>query len=200
MFYDILILGVNVIQRKQHIMVDSSSVSVETVIPEDRHALLPELIGLLQDSVASGASVGFLPPLSEEEAYRYWDSVLEEIVEQKRILLIARNSGGIVGAVQLELATKPNAHHRAEVQKLFVFRHQRQQGIGRKLMQALEPLALELGRPLLVLDTRQGDNAERLYRKLGYIEVGIIPSYAQNATGTLDATIIFYKWLSPAFK
>ncbi|GAC1393449.1 MAG: hypothetical protein NVSMB38_21520 [Ktedonobacteraceae bacterium] len=53
-------------------MVDSSSASIETVISEHGQALLPKLIKLLQDAVASGASVGFPPPLSEEEASRYW--------------------------------------------------------------------------------------------------------------------------------
>ncbi|GAC1393450.1 MAG: hypothetical protein NVSMB38_21530 [Ktedonobacteraceae bacterium] len=80
---------------------------------------------------------------------------------------------------------------------MLVFQQQRQRGIGRKLMNALEPLAHQLGRTLLVLDTRQGDSAEHLYRKVDYREVGTIPSYAQNAIGTFDATIIFYKSLSP---
>lgn len=62
-------------------------------------------------------------------------------------------------------------------------------------MEAIEPAARELGSTLLVLDTRLGDNAERLYLKLHYREVGIIPFYAQNARGTFEATIIFYKLL-----
>ncbi len=168
---------------------------IETVVPNQSQAILPELISLLQDAVASGASVGFIPPLSEEEAREYWNSILEDITQKRRVLLIARNAENIVGAVQLELAAKPNARHRAEVQKLFVFQHQRKLGIGQLLMEAIELIACELGRTLLVLDTRLGDNAERLYRKLGYVEVGIIPSYAQNATGTFDATIVFYKLL-----
>ena len=168
---------------------------IETIIPEQGQIVLPELITLLQDAVASGASVGFLPPLSEEEARAYWASVLEDIAQQKRVLLIARHSEQVVGAVQLELATKPNARHRAEVQKLFVLQRERKRGIGRLLMEAIEPIARELGSTLLVLDTRLGDNAERLYRKLHYREVGVIPFYAQNALGILEATIIFYKLL-----
>jgi acetyltransferase len=177
-------------------MLDSLPPSIEMIQPENGHIVLPELIRLLQDAVASGASVGFLPPLSDEEARIYWNTVLDDVAKQTRVLLVARDSGNIVGAVQLELAMKPNARHRAEVQKLFVFRHQRQRGIGRRLMQALERVARERRRTLLVLDTRQGDAAEQLYRKLGYIEVGSIPSYARSATGTLDPTIIFYKSLS----
>lgn len=169
--------------------------SLETILPEQGQVILSELVTLLQDTVASGASVGFLPPLSQEEAREYWISVLEDMAQNKRVLLIARHSAQVVGAVQLELATKANARHRAEVQKLFVLQQERQRGIGRLLMEAIEPIARERGRTLLVLDTRLGDHAERLYRKLGYVEVGIIPSYAQSATGTLDATIIFYKLL-----
>jgi ribosomal protein S18 acetylase RimI-like enzyme len=109
---------------------------------------------------------------------------------------VARNAGRVVGSVQLALAMKPNALHRAEVQKLFVLQSQRRRGTGRALMQAVEQTARECERTLLVLDTRQGDAAEQLYRKLGYREAGIIPAYARSATGTLDSTIFFYKALS----
>lgn len=169
--------------------------SLETISPMQGQVILAELVTLLQDTVASGASVGFLPPLSEEEAQAYWTAVLEDLAQQKRVLLVARHATRVVGAVQLELATKANAQHRAEVQKLFVLQQERRRGIGRLLMEAIEPIARERGRTLLVLDTRLGDHAERLYRKVGYVEVGTIPSYAQSATGTLEATIIFYKLL-----
>ncbi len=168
---------------------------IETILPEQGQLMLPALITLLQDAVASGASLGFLPPLSEEEAREYWLAVFEDVAQQQRVLLIARHSAQVAGAVQLELATKPNARHRAEVQKLFVLQQERKRGIGRLLMEGIESTAREHGRTLLVLDTRLGDNAERLYRKLCYTEAGIIPSYAQNAAGVLEATIIFYKLL-----
>ncbi len=173
-----------------------SSISVEILTDEQGRAALSELNTLLIDSVASGASIGFLPPLSAEESSAYWNSVLDKVAQQTSILLIARYAGNIVGSVQLELATKPNARHRAEVQKLFVLQSQRGQGIGKLLMQAIEKVAQKHERTLLVLDTRQGDVAERLYRKLGYIEVGIVPFYARNAEGSLDATVFFYKLLA----
>lgn len=176
-------------------MADSSFPSIEIVRPEDK-TVFPELINLLQDTVSSGASVGFLPPLSEEDAHQYWSGVIQEVAEGTCVLLVARDSGCIVGSVQLALATKPNALHRAEVQKLFVLQRQRRRGIGRALMQAVEQVAREYGRILLVLDTRQGDMAEQLYRKLGYREAGVIPAYARSATGTLDGTILFYKSLA----
>jgi hypothetical protein len=77
--------------------------------------IFPHLIHLLQDTVAGGASVGFLPPLSAEDAQQYWSTVFEDEAQGSCALLVAREVGRIVGLVQLALATKSNARHRAEV-------------------------------------------------------------------------------------
>lgn len=156
---------------------------------------IEELVEILRDSVENGASVGFLPPLPPDEARRYWSQVLADIERGRRVLLVARQGGHIVGTVQLEPAAKRNATHRAEVQKLLVHTGARRQGIGGALMQAIEREAIELGRTLLVLDTVKGDDAERLYPRLGYTRAGEIPSYARNADGGLDATVVFYRFL-----
>jgi ribosomal protein S18 acetylase RimI-like enzyme len=49
-----------------------------------------------------------------------------------------------------------------------------------------------------VLDTRAGDDGERLYRQIGYREAGRIPGYALNAGGGRDATVLFYRELGGA--
>lgn len=46
-------------------------------------------------------------------------------------------------------------------------------------------------RSLLVLETRKGGIAEGLYRKLGYIDGGVIPGYARTVNGTLVAEAFF---------
>src|SRR6476469_5159842 len=159
------------------------------------HENLDDLIALLQDAVDSGASVGFLPPLSREAASDYWRSVFADLDAGHRLLLGAMDGSRLVGAVQLELARKPNASHRAEVQRLLVLRSVRRQGIGERLMRQLHELAREHGRSLLVLDTREGDPSELLYRKLGYTRAGLIPGYARSADGALDATVFYYVFL-----
>jgi GNAT superfamily N-acetyltransferase len=100
--------------------------------------------------------------------------------------------------VQLELATMPNARHRAEVMKLMVHRAARRRGIARVLMLALEEAARGANRRLLVLDTRPGDPAEQLYLALGYTPAGVIPRYALNAAGMLDSTVYMYREIDPA--
>jgi acetyltransferase len=155
---------------------------------------LDALAELLIDAVDSGASVGFLPPLSLDAAYAYWHGV-DASLPHNRVLLTADVGGELAGAVQLELAAQPNGTHRAEVQKLFVMRRFRRHGIARALMLALETEAIARGRSLLVLDTRVGDPAERLYEQVGYQRVGVIPAFARSVEGTLDATVLFYKTL-----
>ena len=169
--------------------------TIDRLSAEQAAGALGALAELLRDTVASGASVGFLPPLAEDEARAYWQDVVAAIGAGSRVLLVARQDGRIVGSVQLDLPAKANARHRAEVQKLMVHTRARGQGIGRQLMRAVEDAARRERRTLLVLDTRQGDVAERLYASHGYTYAGEIPHYAQSADGTLHTTVLFYRLL-----
>lgn len=168
---------------------------IERLSAQQAHEALPDFVALLQDVVDAGASVGFLPPLSAAEAAAYWTDVFAAVEAGVQWLFVVRQQGRIAGTVQLALATKPNARHRGEVQKLLVLNSARRQGIARDLMLTLEEAALAAGRILLVLDTRQGDPAERLYASLGYTFAGAIPAYAANGDGGLDATALYYKLL-----
>jgi ribosomal protein S18 acetylase RimI-like enzyme len=114
-----------------------------------------------------------------------------------RRLLAAFDGGQLIGAVQLDLASKANARHRAEVQKLLVHRQARRRGVARMLMLDVEQLALSLGRTLLVLDVRLNDPAQRLYESLGYRHTGIVPRYACDPDGTLRDCMFMHKELAP---
>lgn len=173
------------------------SAEIRTVSAGEMPALLPALTALLRDAVDGGASLGFLPPLDPGEAAAYWHVVLAEVRAGTRVLLVARVDGRhLAGTVQLALATKSNAKHRAEVEKLAVLTAERGKGIGTALMGAAEAAALAKGRTLLVLDTRKGDPAEALYRDLGYAELGVLPGFTRDARGASHDTVFFYKHLS----
>jgi hypothetical protein len=62
-------------------------------------------------------------------------------------------------------------------------------------MAAAEDMARECGKTLLVLDTYTGSDAERLYARLGWVRVGVIPDYALHSHGELLGTTVFYKAL-----
>jgi ribosomal protein S18 acetylase RimI-like enzyme len=153
------------------------------------------LIALLTDSVESGASVGFLPPLARQDADEYWRAVEDSIGRTGRRLLGLWANGELAGSVQLQRAAMPNGRHRGEVMKLMVHRRFRERGFARLLMLAVEGEARRMGLELLVLDTMQGDVAEGLYRRLGWHPAGVIPRYARGAGGELHATVIFYRTL-----
>jgi GNAT superfamily N-acetyltransferase len=156
---------------------------------------MPRLVDILRDSVDGGASVGFLPPLGDAEAAEYWQGVVKAIAEGSRVLLVAHESDRVVGTAQLDLCTRPNGRHRAEVMKVMVLRAARRRGIGRALMLALDGQARRLGRTTLVLDTRRGDPSEQLYASTGWTLVGAIPDYAESAGGVRDASAFYYRLL-----
>jgi ribosomal protein S18 acetylase RimI-like enzyme len=167
---------------------------IEALGPEAARARQRELADILVDCVDGGASVGFLPPLAPAEAARYWSSVADAIADGSRVLLVGGPRGGpATGTVQLDLCTRANGLHRAEVVRLLVHRAARRQGLGRALMEAIEAEARRRGRTTLVLDTREGDPSERLYRSLGWQRAGVIPRYARSADGALHGTAYYYK-------
>lgn len=160
---------------------------------DDLHLIAP-LSALLRDAVHGGASVGFLAPLDEGRAGAYWQRVFQAVGEGLH-LWVAELDGEVVGTVQLELCTRENGRHRAEVQKLLVLSSQRGRGIAARLMQAAEAQAVAMGRTLLVLDTQSGSKAEAVYRHLGWTVAGQVPEYAASPDGTLQPTTCFYKRL-----
>lgn len=166
--------------------------AIVQLTPVDAHACLPDLVAVLQDAVDSGASVGFLPPLSAAEAEAFWCGVLAAVAARTTLLFVARDRARVLGTVQFVLAQCPNARHRAEVAKPLVHRSARRRGLGTALMLAA---ARANGRSLLVLDTLPGEPSELLYRRLGYVVAGAIPNFARVADGSLRPTVVYYRRL-----
>jgi hypothetical protein len=60
-------------------------------------------------------------------------------------------------------------------------------------MLAAEEAARRAGKTVLVLDTVTGSDGERLYARLGWQRVGVIPNYALWPQGGLCDTTYFHK-------
>jgi len=158
-------------------------------------AQLDGLAGVLADCVAGGASVSYLAPFSHEQALAAFEAMAAEVERGRRLLLAAFAGGELVGTVQVILALPPNQPHRGEIAKLLVHRSARKHGIAQLLMEQAESEARAEGKTLLVLDTVTGDDAERLYTRLGWTRVGVIPGYALYPDRRPCATTIFWKAL-----
>lgn len=166
----------------------------------DEPGLPAALAEVLIDCVAGGASVSFMWPLPHHRALAFWQGVLDSARRGERIVLVAEDAdtNAVVGTVQLLLAMPDNQPHRADVAKMLVHRRARRRGLGAALMQAAEAAARSAGRTLLVLDTVTGSDAERLYSRLGWQRVGVIPGYALWPNGGPCDTTYFYKTLAAA--
>lgn len=157
-------------------------------------ALLSEI---LIEVVANGGSVSFMHPLDPAAADAYWDDALAAADRAERVILGAWDGDVLVGTVTLLLALPPNQPHRAEVAKLMTRPSHRRRGIATVLMRAVETVAAEQGRTLLVLDTAVDGGAAALYTRLGFTLTGEIPDYAFKPQGGLTGTLIFWKRIAP---
>ena len=154
---------------------------------------IEELADVLIDCVEGGASVSFMLPLTRDRAVAFWRRVAQGVAAGERALLVTEDARGVCGTVQLVLDQPENQPHRADLSKMLVHRRARRQGLGAALMRAAEDTALECGKTLLVLDAVTGGDAERLYARMGWERVGVIPGYALFPHGGLCDTTVFYR-------
>jgi GNAT superfamily N-acetyltransferase len=153
------------------------------------------LAEVLLDCVEGGASVSFMASLTKREAERFFESAVDGVARRDRILLAAFAESKLVGTVHILTAMPPNQPHRADIAKLLVRRSARGRGVATLLMEHAEQASRMAGKTLLVLDAVTGGDAERLYTRMGWTRVGVIPKYALFPDGTFCDTTYFYKQL-----
>jgi ribosomal protein S18 acetylase RimI-like enzyme len=170
-------------------------IEVRRLVGPELRDQLDALAHVLHDCVSGGASVSYLAPFSEEQARDAFEGFVSEAEQGRRLVLGAFDHGELVGTVQVLLALPPNQPHRGEIAKLLVHRSARKRGIAHLLMEHAEREARAERKTLLVLDTVTGDPAERLYERLGWNKVGVIPGYALYPDGRPCDTTVFWKAL-----
>ena len=175
-------------------MRDPGEIEIRRLDPAEVEQHLDALAAVLEDVVAGGASVGYMAPFAHEDARAAFEGFAAEVGSGRRLLFAAFADGVVVGTVQVILGAPPNQPHRGEITKLLVHRSARRRGVARLLMERAEAEAREEGKTLLVLDTAD-DTAERLYARLGWTLVGVIPGFALFPDGRPCATTVFYKTL-----
>ena len=173
----------------------SGAVTVRRLDGPQAAAALPALADLLIDCVHGGASVSFMAPLSTERAQAFWQRVADGVMRGERALLVAEDASGIVGTVQLILDLPENQPHRADVAKMLVLQRARRRGVAQRLLHAVDAVARDEQRRVLVLDTVTGSDADRLYARHGWQRVGEVPQFALMPDGALCPTTFFYRLL-----
>jgi GNAT superfamily N-acetyltransferase len=174
-------------------MPEAEPVELRRLEGADLQAHLDGLADVLVDCVAGGASVSYMDPFPHEQARAAFEAFAADADRGGRLILAAFLGERLVGTVQVLLTVPPNQPHRGEIAKMLVHRMARRRGIAQQLLEAAEREASAAGKTLLVLDTVTGDNAERLYARLGWNVVGVIPGYALYPDGRPCDTTVFWK-------
>jgi GNAT superfamily N-acetyltransferase len=174
-------------------MAATDQIEVRRLAGESLQAQLDGLAAVLADCVAGGASVSYMDPFTHEDARAAFAGFARDVDAGNRLLLAAFDGERVVGTVQVLLSFPPNQPHRGEIAKLLVHRSARKRGVAQELMVRAEHEARTEAKTLLVLDTVTGDPAERLYTRLGWTRVGVIPGYALYPDGRPCDTTVFWK-------
>jgi GNAT superfamily N-acetyltransferase len=170
-------------------------IEIRRLDPADLPKHLDALAAVLHDCVDGGASVSYMAPFSHEQARNAFAGFAAEAAQRRRLILAAFADEALVGTVQVVLELPPNQPHRAEIAKLLVHRSARKRGVAQLLMERAEAEARAEGKTLLVLDAVTGDDASRLYDRLGWTTAGVIPGYALYPDGRPCDTTYFWKAL-----
>jgi ribosomal protein S18 acetylase RimI-like enzyme len=167
-------------------------VEIRQLGPDEARARTAELAALLREAVDAGMALGQLAPVDTEQAFAEMVDALEP---GERMLFGAILDEELVGTAQLERARPANSRHRAEVMRVVVRGDAQRQGVGRKLMRALEATALACGITLLWLTTHDGTPACAFYESLGYERLGVMPAYSRRPGGELWPSAFYYRLL-----
>ena len=139
---------------------------------------LEDLCDAAESAILDGGGFGWLKPPPRAVLGRYFRGV---VLVPERHLFVGRLNKRVVAAIQLQEPPRNNEaqSHAASLTTLFVAPWARGQGLGPRLITAVEERARELGYLRLNFDVRatQSD-AVRLFETLGFENWGTNPAYA----------------------
>ncbi|POS80665.1 acetyltransferase [Diaporthe helianthi] len=177
--------------------------------PRQHSHLTPYLAGLHAQCITRDLMTGsFLPPLANDKLLNYWKDRMAEAKEGTRVIILLLNGvapaaklvhgDNLVGVAMLATPHLPSGPFRAQVQHLLVAAKYRRRGGSVTLMNEIHGHAMLKGRTLLEAQTESGSIAEKVFKKMGYVEIGKVPNYSVNASGELKDVVFLYKTLDSA--
>ena len=129
-----------------------------------------------------------------ESEEKYLKGRLEEIKNKKVVQLLAFYKDELIGASDLKMEDKVEKH--VGVFGLIVSKNFRGEGIGKMLMELVEEEAKK-NIPDLKIETLQvystNNIARNLYKKMGFIEYGVLPEGISRLEKFEDAVLMYKK-------
>lgn len=106
-----------------------SEVTISRLPPTAYASIVPAAAFLMQQIINNeNLAFTYLAPASIEAVTEWWHSITPEVLAERHIVFYAHeahDTSKLLGIVILALHQKPNAHHRADVQRLMVSKEAR---------------------------------------------------------------------------
>ncbi|KAL2278569.1 hypothetical protein FJTKL_14311 [Diaporthe vaccinii] len=178
-----------------------------TVFDPAAHShLTPYLAGLHAQCITRDLMIGsFLPPLANDKLLNWWKDRIAETKSGVRVIILLLNEAepgakvkgeDLVGVAMLATPHSETSPFRARVESLLVAAKYRRRGGSVTLLNAIHGQATLKGKTLLMADTESESIAEKVFKKLGYEEIGKVPNYSLNASSELKDGVFLYKTLN----
>ena len=173
----------------------SETITIRLPGADEATLRIDEFVDVLRDAVDSGSSINFLAHATDDDLRAFWRASIADLAEGGRVVVVADTGDRIVGTAMVVFAPQQNSRHRADVAKMIVHRAFRRRGLAAQLLTAVERVALENCRTLLMLDTETDSAGDALYRAHHWVPIGIVPDHAHSPDGVPKPTTFFYKHL-----
>ena len=146
----------------------------EAILRSPRWEDLDDLLDFINSLVEEGADISREEKTTREEEADWLGKKLAAIEKGGTVAIVAEVDGKVVANSEVEKRRGPMSH--VGYLGIAVKRGYRRFGIGAEIMRTLIDESKKMGLKILVLDVFDSNNpAKRLYKKMGFKEVGKIP-------------------------
>lgn len=137
-----------------------------------------QLLALYDEVARNEATHGFTGSITNEIGRGIVRAEAESLAAGQILMLLARDSEGIVGSLVLQPYTSQARKHTLAAKRAVVARRSRGTFFSRMVDTALERAAA-IGAEVITCDVAE-DGPVRLWKSLGFIEYGVMPDYARR--------------------
>ncbi len=154
--------------------------------PEDWQEIWP----IVRAIVRRGDTYGYEPAMGEEQARSLW-------MELPRVVFVAEEDGDLLGTYYLKTNQAGPGQHVCNCGYM-VAEKARGRGLATAMCEHSQRAAVDLGYRAMQFNfvASSNEGAVRLWRRLGFDEVGRLPrAFRHPEKGFVDA-LVMYKWLN----
>ena len=149
-------------------------------------------IRLIAPDDAAQLQANCMPGASVEGIHAWIPEDLRAYEAGEKLPPVAVVDGEVAGAATLVRKPHHLRRHIGDVQGVVVAQRYWRRGIARRLIEALRARAAGMGLDILEISCRGGTTAETVYRRLGFVEYGRLPSGIKEPSGKVFDEVYFY--------